>query len=78
MTNTELNEFDPYLRRRIANNVWKLRNERDLSQEKLSALCGFRRAYVSQGERSATNVSADNLQRLAQGLDVDPVALFKP
>lgn len=78
MTNTELNEFDPYLRRRIANNVWKLRNEQGLSQETLSAKCGFHRTYVSQVERSATNVSADNLQRLAQGLDVDPVVLLGP
>lgn len=78
MTNTELNEFDPYLRRRIANNVLKLRSERGLSQETLSARCGFHRTYVSQVERSATNVSADNLQRLAHGLDVDPVVLLGP
>ncbi|MFL9987297.1 helix-turn-helix domain-containing protein [Paraburkholderia sediminicola] len=78
MTNTEPDEFDPYLRRRVANNVWKLRTELGLSQEKLSDICGFHRTYVSQVERSATNVSVDNLQKLARGLDVDPVALMKP
>ncbi|MFL9916908.1 helix-turn-helix transcriptional regulator [Paraburkholderia sediminicola] len=77
MTDTELNEFDPYLRRRVAENVWKLRTERGLSQEKLSDMCGFHRTYVSQVERSATNISLDNLQKLAYGLDVDPVALLR-
>ncbi|OWJ63464.1 helix-turn-helix domain-containing protein [Paraburkholderia caledonica] len=78
MTNTEHTEFDRYLRRRVANTVRKLRAERGLSQEQLSDICGFHRTYVSQVERSATNVSVDNLQRLAQGLGVDPVVLLGP
>ncbi|MEC5407144.1 helix-turn-helix transcriptional regulator [Paraburkholderia sp. MPAMCS5] len=78
MTNTERKEFDPYLRRRVASTVRKLRAEKGLSQEQLSDLCGFHRTYVSQVERSATNVSVDNLQRLAQGLEVDPVVLLGP
>ncbi len=78
MTEIEFKEFDPYLRRRVADTVRKLRTERGLSQEQLSDKCGFHRTYVSQVERSVSNVTVDNLQKLAAGLEVDPVVLVSP
>jgi transcriptional regulator with XRE-family HTH domain len=68
-------EIDPYLRRRLAEHVRRLRLERDISQERLSEQCGFHRTYISQVERAVTNITLDNLQRLAQGLAVDPSVL---
>jgi transcriptional regulator with XRE-family HTH domain len=75
MTETESKEIDPYLRRRLAEHVRRLRLERGVSQEALSVQCGFHRTYVSQIERSAVNITLDNVQRLATGLAVDPVEL---
>lgn len=64
-------------RRRIAENIRKLRIERGLSQEGLAELADFHRTYVSQLERCVTNVSIDGLERLAMALDVDIRVLLK-
>ncbi|WP_429490795.1 helix-turn-helix domain-containing protein [Paraburkholderia sp. RAU6.4a] len=69
--------FDPWLRRRLAEQVRRLRLARNLSQEQLSEVCGFHRTYVSQVERSVTNITLDNLQKLAEGLGADPQMLLK-
>lgn len=37
----------------------------------------FHRTYVSQLERSVTNISIDGLERLAQALGVDIVELLQ-
>lgn len=71
-------EIDPYLRRRLAQHVRRLRSEKKISQELLSAECGFHRTYVSQVERAVTNITIDNIQRLALGLGVDPSELVSP
>ncbi len=65
-------------RRRIAENIRKLRSERGLSQEGLAELADFHRTYVSQLERCVTNVSVDGLERLAMALEVDIRVLLKP
>lgn len=65
-------------RRRIAENIRKLRTERGLSQEGLAELADFHRTYVSQLERCVTNVSIDGLERLAMALEVDIRVLLKP
>jgi len=65
-------------RRRIAENIRKLRLERGLSQEGLAELADFHRTYVSQLERCVTNVSIDGLERLAMALEVDIRVLLKP
>lgn len=63
-------------RERIATNIRRLRTDRQLSQEKLAELADFHRTYVSQLERCVTNISIDGLERLAQVLGVDIVALL--
>ncbi|RQU47895.1 XRE family transcriptional regulator [Burkholderia cenocepacia] len=78
MTETENNDFAPYLRRRLAEHVRRLRLEREISQEALADQCGFHRTYVSQVERGATNITLDNVQKLATALGVDPIDLLVP
>ncbi|QIN62672.1 helix-turn-helix protein [Caballeronia sp. SBC1] len=78
MTDTDSKDIDPILRRRVADHVRRLRLEKGMSQELLSVECGFHRTYVSQVERATTNITLDNLQRLAQGLGVDPSELLRP
>ncbi|RQR27062.1 XRE family transcriptional regulator [Burkholderia sp. Bp9143] len=77
MDEIDKKEIDLWLRRRLAENVRRMRMAKKLSQERLSELCGFHRTYVSQVERSVTNISVDNLQRIAEALEVDPSALLK-
>jgi len=65
-------------RRRIAENVRRLRRERGLSQEEIAELADFHRTYVSQLERCVTNISVDGLERLAITLGVDVLQLLAP
>lgn len=73
----EKKDIDPWLRHRLANNVRRVRLERKLSQERLSEDCGFHRTYISQVERSVTNITLDNLQRIADALGQDPATLLR-
>lgn len=75
MTETESKDIDPYLRRRLGEHVRRLRLEKEISQEALSSRCGFHRTYVSQVERATINITLDNMQKLAEGLGVDPSEL---
>lgn len=67
----------PTARKRISENLKRLRQEQGLSQEKTAELADFHRTYVSQLERCVTNVSIDGLERLAHALGVDVVELLK-
>lgn len=68
----------PSARKRISENLKRLRHEQGLSQEKAAELADFHRTYVSQLERCVTNISIDGLERLAHSLGVDVVDLLKP
>jgi len=63
-------------RRRIAENVRRLRKERGLSQEEMAELADFHRTYVSQLERCVTNISVGGLEKLAAALGVDILDLL--
>ncbi|MFA5241295.1 MAG: helix-turn-helix transcriptional regulator [Sulfuricella sp.] len=65
------NQTSKDARRRIAENIRRLRMERGLSQEGMAELADFHRTYVSQLERCVTNISIDGLERLAMALGVD-------
>jgi len=54
-----------------------LRVKRDLSQEKLAELCKVHRNFIGRIERAERNLKFDNVMRLAMGLKVRPVVLFK-
>jgi transcriptional regulator with XRE-family HTH domain len=49
----------------LAQKVRTLRLMRGWSQEHLATACGWHRTYISLIERSACNVSLDNLEKLA-------------
>ncbi|WP_106351674.1 MULTISPECIES: helix-turn-helix transcriptional regulator [Burkholderiaceae] len=68
---------EPWLRQRLAKNLRRQRQERKISQEKLSDRCGFHRSYISQVERGVTNITIDNVQRIAEALETDPQSLFQ-
>lgn len=58
-------------RARLARHVRAERLSRELSQEDLADLAHMHRTYVGSIERRERNVSLDNIERLAQALDVD-------
>jgi len=58
-------------RRRLMANMRRLRKQHGWSQEKLAAKCGLHRIFVSSVERGERNISLDNIDRLAQALEVD-------
>ena len=60
----------------LAENLRVRRVSKGLSQERLAELAGFHRTYVSQIERCSTNVSLENLQKVADVLEIGQ--LLKP
>jgi transcriptional regulator with XRE-family HTH domain len=55
----------------FAENVKKIRLEKQLSQEELAFKSGLHRTYISDIERRKRSISLDNIQRIAKALDVD-------
>lgn len=60
----------------LAENLKRLRAEHQISQEELAEKAGFHRTYVSQVERCKTNISLDNLEKLATYLGVPTYSLL--
>jgi len=62
----------------LAENIRRLRNARNLSQEKLADICGLHRTYVGSVERGERNITLSSLEILAKALDVSVIDLLKP
>ncbi|TCT07080.1 helix-turn-helix domain-containing protein [Paralcaligenes ureilyticus] len=56
----------------------QLRKAQGVSQEQLALISGIARSYVSGVERGQRNISLLNILRLAQALNLPPVALLEP
>jgi transcriptional regulator with XRE-family HTH domain len=57
--------------------VRRLREERDVSQERFAARAGISRTYMSEIERGVTMVSLDVIARIAKAMNVSMSALLK-
>lgn len=57
-------------------NVRKYRNEKGISQEKLGELSGLHRTYISDIERFQRSIALENIQRIADALEVETYKLF--
>ncbi|MCH4185138.1 MAG: helix-turn-helix domain-containing protein [Eggerthellaceae bacterium] len=60
----------------FGNNVRKFRTERHLSQEAFAEKCGLHRTYISAVERHKRSISLNNIQKIADALDIDTYQLF--
>ena len=60
---------------RIGSNIRTVREKQGLSQEELGAIAGLHRAYIGQIERGEKNIGLQNLEKIANALDVDIRAL---
>jgi transcriptional regulator with XRE-family HTH domain len=65
------------LRRTVARNLRRLRQETGLSQEELADRAGLNRNYVGMLEREENAPTVDALEQLSDALNVDPVSFFQ-
>lgn len=65
------------LRSVLAANLRRERAVRSLSQEALADLAGLHRTFVGAVERCETNISLDNIERLAAALGAEPWQLLR-
>lgn len=66
------------LRRILAQNLRRLRQDRGLTQEELADLAGVNRNYVGMIEREENAASVDVLEGLAKALKVRAAELLTP
>ena len=60
----------------FANNLKKYRKAKGLSQEEFADRCGLHRTYISAIECYRRSISLENIQRIANGLEIEPYKLF--
>ena len=60
----------------FGNNVKKYRTQKGISQEKFAEKCGLHRTYISAIECHRRSISLENIQRIADALDVETYKLF--
>ena len=59
------------INKEVGFNIRKIREDKDLSQEKLAALADLHRAYIGQIERGEKNIGIKNLEKIAKALKVN-------
>ncbi len=60
----------------FASNVKMYRIKANLSQEKFADKCGMHRTYISAIECCRRSISLENIQRIADALEIDTYKLF--
>ena len=60
----------------LGTNLRKYRLEKGISQEKLADLCGLHRTYISDIECFQRNVSIEDVQRIAEALEIEAYKLL--
>lgn len=62
----------------FGSNVRKYRTAKGISQEKFAELCGLHRTYISDIECFRRSISLENIQKIADALELDTYKLFIP
>lgn len=60
----------------FAHNVRKYRTEKGLSQETLAEKANLHRTYICAVEREKRSISLDNIQKIADALEIETFLLF--
>ncbi len=67
----------PSLQRALQENLKRERLSRGLTQEDLSAKCGYSIAYISLLERGGRNAPLGTVETIADALGMEPVELLR-
>lgn len=60
----------------FANNLKKYRTSKGLSQEAFAKKAGLHRTYISAVEREKRSIALDNVQKIADALEIETYMLF--
>jgi len=66
----------PTLREKLGRAIRRLRTDAGYSQESFAHACKLHRTYMGAVERGETNISLDNLERIAHTLKLPVSRLF--
>ena len=61
----------------FADNLKMYRRQLGLSQEDFAEKAGLHRTYISAVERKKRSISLDNIQKIADALEIDTYKLFQ-
>jgi transcriptional regulator with XRE-family HTH domain len=64
------------IKEKLWNRIRELRKERNISQEQLAFKSKIHRTYLSSVERGLKNISVENIEKIANALDVEIRDLF--
>ena len=60
----------------FAANLKKYRTQKGLSQEAFAEIAGLHRTYISAIEREKRSIALENVQKIADALDIETYLLF--
>lgn len=60
----------------FASNLKKYRTEKGLSQEAFAEKAGLHRTYISAIEREKRSIALENVQKIADALEIEAYLLF--
>lgn len=65
------------IKKKLGNNIRKLRKQRGFSQEELSLNLDLDGSYIRKVENGKLNITIDKISAIAQFLNVEIIELFK-
>ena len=71
------NEGTVSLRQSFAANLKRERIALGLSQKALAHVTGVHRTFIGSVERGESNITIDNIEKLARALKIEPAELFE-
>lgn len=61
----------------VGTRIRELRNQKELSQEKLALIAGIDRTYIARVEAGRQNISIVNLEKIVKALDTSFSEFFR-
>lgn len=68
---------DETLQKKVGKRIQEIRELKNISQQELAAKCNFEKSNMSRLESGRVNSTLATLNRIAQGLEVNIVELFR-
>ena len=68
---------DETLQKKVGKRIQEIRELKNISQQELAAKCNFEKSNMSRLESGRVNSTLATLNRIAQGLEVNIIDLFK-